>query len=103
MVKVSIIMPVYNDEEFLNESISSVLNQTLSNIELICVNDGSTDNSLNILNDFASKYEFIKIFSKENEGSGIARNFGMTQAKGEYIAFLDSDDLFIDNDALEKM
>ena len=103
MVKVSIIMPVYNDEEFLNESISSVLNQTLSNIELICVNDGSTDNSLNILNDFASKYEFIKIFSKENEGSGIARNFGMTQAKGEYIASLDSDDLFIDNDALEKM
>lgn len=96
-------MPVYNDENFLEESINSFLNQTLDDIELVCVDDGSTDNSLHILNKFRQKYEFIRVFSQKNQGSGKARNYGMSKAKGEFIAFLDSDDLFIDKTALEKM
>ena len=103
MVKISIIMPVFNDEKYLNESIDSLLKQSLDDIELICVNDGSTDNSLEILNDYSNKYEFITVFSKENEGPGIARNYGLTKAKGEYIGYLDSVDIFIDEKALELM
>ena len=62
MPKISIIMPVYNNEKYINEAINSVLNQTLDDIELICVNDGSTDSSLEILNEFSLKYDFIKVF-----------------------------------------
>ena len=102
-VKISIIMPVYNDEDYLNEAIDSILKQTLKDIEVICVNDGSTDNSLKILNDYSSRHDFIKVFSKENEGSGIARNYALTKATGEFIAYLDSDDIFIDERALELM
>ena len=96
-------MPVYNGEEYLKESIESIIKQTLDDIEIICVNDGSTDNSLKILNDYASQYNFIKVFTKENEGSGIARNFGLNQATGEYVAYLDSDDIYIDENALKLM
>ena len=96
-------MPIYNDSDLLEKSISSVIKQTLDDFELICVNDGSTDNSLGILNDFSKKYDFIKVFSQENQGSGKARNQGMANANGEYIAFLDADDFFIDDDALEKL
>lgn len=103
MTKISIIMPIYNDSDLLEKSISSVIKQTLDDFELICVNDGSTDNSLEILNDFSKKYDFIKVFSQENQGSGKARNQGMANANGEYIAFLDADDFFIDDDALEKL
>ncbi len=103
MVKISIIMPVYNDEEYLGESIDSILKQTLNDIELICINDGSTDSSLEILNEYANKYDFIKVFTKENEGSGIARNYALTKASGEYIAYLDSDDIFVNEKALELM
>lgn len=103
MVKVSIIMPVYNASRFLEMSCGCVAKQTLKDIELICVDDESTDDSLEILNNLKSKYDFIKIFTQENQGSGKARNYGMSKAQGEYIAFLDADDIFIDNDALEKM
>ena len=97
-------MPVYNDEEFIQESLESIFNQTLTDLEVICVNDGSTDNSLAILEKFKSKYgNKIKIFNQENQGSGIARNNAMAHATGEYIAFLDSDDIFIDKSALEQM
>lgn len=97
-------MPVYNDEEFIQESLESIFNQTLMDLEVICVNDGSTDNSLAILEKFKSKYDNkIKIFNQENQGSGIARNNAMVHATGEYIAFLDSDDMFIDDTALEQM
>ena len=92
MVKVSVIMPVYNDEKNLENSINSILNQTLEDIEIICINDGSTDNSLGILNDFSKKDSRIKVFSKENSGSGASRNLGISKAIGEYDAFLDSDD-----------
>lgn len=96
-------MPVYNDEERLDASVKSFLSQTLTDIELICVNDGSSDNSLEILNDFASKYDNIKVFTQENQGSGKARNYGMSKAQGDYIGFLDADDYFIDKDTLEKL
>lgn len=96
-------MPVYNDESVLEESINSVAKQTLKDIELICINDGSTDGSLDVLNEFSDKYDFIKIVTQENRGSGKARNYGMDIAKGEYIGFLDADDYFIDDDALERL
>ena len=66
MVKVSVIIPVYNNEEYLEECLNSVINQTLDDLEIICIDDGSTDNSLNILNEYSNKYEFIKVFSGEN-------------------------------------
>lgn len=96
-------MPVYNDVNFIDEAIDSVINQTLKDIELICIDDGSTDGSLDKLNDYANKYNFIKVFSQSNQGSGIARNNALKHAKGEYIAFLDSDDKFLDSNSLEKM
>ena len=96
-------MPIFNDEEYLRESIDSILKQSLKDIEVICVNDGSTDGSLEILNEFSKKYDFIKVFTKENEGSGIARNYALTKATGEFIAYLDSDDIFINEKALELM
>ena len=96
-------MPVYNGYSFLENSIKSVSTQTLKDIELICVDDGSTDDSLQLLTELSKKYDFIKIISQTNQGSGIARNNGIKNAKGEYIAFLDADDEFLDDDALGKM
>ena len=103
MVKISIIMPVYNDENRLEKSIDSFLSQTLLDMELICINDGSSDGSLDILNDFAKMHSNIRVFSQSNQGAGKARNYGMSKAQGEYIGFLDSDDVFIDSRALEKL
>jgi len=103
MTKISIIMPVYNGEKFLKKSIKSVSKQTLKDIELICVDDGSTDKSLEILEKQQKKHEFIKILTQKNQGSGSARNYGIDEAEGEYIAFIDADDIFVDPDALEKM
>lgn len=103
MVKISIIMPVFNDETHLTESVDSLVKQSLDDVELICVDDGSTDNSLEILNDYSDKYEFIRVFSTENKGQGIARNYGLTKAEGEYVGYLDCDDIFIDKKALELM
>ena len=103
MVKVSVIIPVYNNEEYLEECLNSVINQTLDDLEIICIDDGSTDNSLNILNEYSNKYEFIKVFSGENQGAANARNKALKHATGEYVAYLDSDDIFIDNNALQFM
>ena len=103
MVAVSVIMPVYNSSNFLNKSIESIQNQTLKDIEIICVDDGSTDDSLDVLNKLNDKYGNIKIVCQENAGPGMARNNGIKNAHGDYIAFLDSDDIFLDNFALEKM
>lgn len=103
MVKVSIIMPVYNASELLEESIESAMKQTLKDIEIVCVDDGSTDNSVEVLKDLSKKYDCIKIFTQENEGSGSARNHGLDEATGEYIAFLDADDIFVDSNALETL
>lgn len=103
MIKVSIIMPVYNDASKLQRSIDSVFKQTLKSIELICIDDGSTDNSLDILKDYAGTDNRIRILSQNNQGPGKARNRGILESKGEYIAFLDSDDYFIDENALFQL
>ena len=100
---VSIVVPIYNIEEYLEECLNCLVNQTLKNIEIICVNDASTDNSLEILNGFSQNDERIKVINNEtNQGLSITRNNGLKAAKGEYIAFIDSDDL-IETDAYEKL
>lgn len=102
MCLISIIIPVYNVENYLEQCLDSVINQNLNDIEIICVNDGSTDNSLNILKKFASQDKRIRIISKENGGQASARNLGIQEANGKYISFVDSDD-FIKNDMLTKL
>lgn len=100
--KVSIIVPVYNVEDYLSECLDSICNQTLKDIEIICINDGSSDNSLDILNEYSKKDKRISVISKENGGQGVARNLGITLANGEYIGFVDSDD-WIEEDMFEKL
>lgn len=95
--KVTIIIPVYNTEEYLRECLDSVVNQSLNEVEIICVNDGSLDNSLSILEEYYEKDPRITLISKENGGQSIARNIAMKYASGEYIQFLDSDDLLAPN------
>lgn len=92
-VKVSVVVPVYNVEKYVSECIESVLSQTLDGIEVILVDDGSTDNSGLICEEYAQKYpEIIRYVRKENEGVSIARNTGLELANGEFVHFLDSDD-----------
>lgn len=102
MTKLSIIVPVYNVEKYLPKCSESLTNQTLKDIEIICVNDGSIDNSLAILKEFASKDSRIKIIDNQHQGVAKTRNTGIEQATGEYIGFVDSDD-FIDIDFFEKL
>lgn len=90
--KVSIVIPIYNVEPYLEECLASAIGQTLKEIEVICVNDGSTDNSMDIVRKYAKNDSRICIVEKENGGLSSARNAGMDAAKGEYILFLDSDD-----------
>ena len=96
MPKISVLIPVYNASEFLYDSIPSILNQTFSNIELVCVNDGSKDNSLEILNEFKAKDSRVKVIDKENGGCGSARNRALDEATGEYVYFFDPDDMLED-------
>lgn len=100
MPKVSVIIPVYNVESFLEECISSIISQTLEDIEIICVNDGSTDNSVKILKEYLEKDKRITIVEQSNGGLSCARNKGVEYASGDYIYFMDSDD-FIEHEALE--
>lgn len=103
MIKVSVIVPVYNVEDYLIECLTSIINQTLKEIEIICIDDCGTDNSINILKEYAKKDDRIRIIShKENKGLGPARNTGINEAKGEYISFIDSDD-YISRDYLENL
>lgn len=102
MVEISVIIPVYNVEKYLRECIDSVLNQTFKDFEIICVNDGSTDSSSDILEEYTHKHESIHVINKKNEGSGPARNTGLKHAHGNYVFFLDSDDYLVEN-ALEKL
>lgn len=101
-IKVSVIIPVYNVEKYLAECLDSVINQTLTNIEIICINDGSTDDSTNILRKYAQNDNRIIILHQENQGPSVSRNNGVKIAKGHYIYFLDSDDMIVPY-ALEKM
>lgn len=102
MVKISVIIPVYNDEKHLGECLDSVSNQTLDDIEIICINDGSTDSSLEILNEYSTDKR-MTIITQTNQGSAIARNKGLDIAQGEYIGFLDADDIYINRQSLEIM
>lgn len=102
MVKVSIIVPVYNVEKYLEKCLDSLINQTLKDIEIICVNDGSKDNSLKILEKYSQKDNRIIIINQDNAGLSVARNSGIDIAKGEYIGFVDSDD-WVDLDFYEKL
>ena len=99
----SIILPVYNVGMYLSMCLDSLLNRNLNvlDYEIVAINDGSTDNSLDILNEYASKYPNIKIFSQENKGLSVARNEGLKYAKGEYVWFVDSDDFVKSNCLLE--
>ncbi len=102
MVKVSVIVPVYKAEKYLDICLDSLINQTFEDFEVICVNDGSPDNCINILRNYSKLDSRIKIFSQKNQGLSSARNTGLKYAKGEYITFVDSDD-FLAPSALEKM
>ena len=103
MTKVSVIVPVYNAEKYLEQCISSIANQTMQDIEILAINDGSTDNSLNMLDELSQKYKGkLKIFDKENGGAGSARNIGLENANGEFVKFVDADD-YLKADILEKM
>ena len=102
-INLSVVMPVFNSEEYLKECLDSILNQTLDNIEIICIDDRSTDNSLDILKGYAEKHDNIKVFrNDENKGAGFTRNRGLSYINGEYFAFMDSDD-FLDETAYEKV
>lgn len=92
MVKFSIIVPVYNVEKYLEDCLDSILNQTMKDFEVIVVNDGSPDNSQEIIDKYAKKDKRIKSFKKKNGGLSDARNYGVNKAKGEYLVFVDSDD-----------
>lgn len=102
MVDISVIVPVYNVGKYIANCLNSLVNQTKKEIEIIAINDGSTDNSLNILNQYAKKYpNLIKVISQANKGMSVARNVGIQNATGKYIAFVDSDDE-IELDLLER-
>lgn len=91
-MKVSIIIPVYNVENYIDKCLNSVVNQSYKNIEVIIVNDGSCDNSENIINKYLDKYSFIKYYKKENGGLSSARNYGLEKSNGDFVLFIDSDD-----------
>ncbi len=100
---ISIIIPVYNAEKYLKECLDSAILQTVKEKEIICIDDGSTDSSLQILEWYSKKEANFKVLRQENKGAGEARNAGLKIAVGKYISFLDADDFYIDPEALEKM
>lgn len=102
MTKISVVVPVYNVEKYLSQCLNSILKQTFTDFECICVNDGSTDNSLSILQDYANRDNRIKIINQENKGLSGARNSALKVINGKYITFIDSDD-FVSSDYLEKL
>lgn len=102
MPKISVIIPVYNVEKYLHECLDSVKNQTFKDIEIICINDGSTDNSAQILDEYAKNDPRIKVIHKENGGYGKAMNIGLKNATGEYISIVEPDD-FVELDMLDNL
>ena len=101
--KVSVIIPVFNAEEYVGECLDSVISQTIGDIEIIVVNDGSTDNSIQIIREYEKSDYRIVVIDKENEGAGPSRNKGIQVAKGEFLAFLDADDFYPSNNVLEEL
>lgn len=102
MPEISVIVPVYNGEQYLKECLDSILAQTISDIEIICINDGSSDNSLKILQEYQNKDKRIKVINQANQGQAVARNRGFAEAKGKYIGYVDCDD-WIPKDFYEKL
>lgn len=102
-MKYSIIIPVYNVARFLPTCVESVFNQTFVDYEILLIDDGSTENSGLICDDFAKKDSRVKVFHRKNQGVSAARNYGVSQAQGEYILFLDADDYYTDQLMLEKI
>ena len=100
--KISVIVPIYNAELYLEQCIESVLNQTLRDIELLLIDDGSTDSSFLICEKYKKRDNRIQLYTNKNVGQGLERNFGIKKSTGEYIAFLDSDDQYKEN-MLEKL
>ena len=100
--KISVIVPVYNVQNYLRQCLDSIIGQSFSNFEMICINDGSTDDSPQILEQYAALDSRIRIISQPNRGLSAARNAGLAQATAEYIFFIDSDD-YIEPDTLEKL
>lgn len=98
--KVSVIIPVYNTEKYINDSVLAIQNQTLRDIEIIVIDDGSTDSSAWLIGSLAAKDERIKLFTQENHGQSVARNSGLDRATGEFVYFMDSDDLLEPNTLL---
>lgn len=92
---VSIIVPIYNAERTLGKCVDSLVGQTCHDIEILLIDDGSTDNSLQICREFAARDARVRVFTQENAGPAAARNVGLAEAKGDYIAFCDSDDWVI--------
>lgn len=99
---ISVIVPVYNADRYLNKCIFSILNQTYKNIEIILINDGSVDNSLNLCMGFAKIDKRVKVFNQDNEGVDVARNVGINVSRGDYLAFVDSDD-YLESSMIEKL
>ena len=102
MPKVSILIPIYNVEKYLRQCLESVVNQTLEDIEIICINDGSTDSSPEIIREFASRDSRIKVIDKQNTGYGHSMNQGLKAATGEYIGIVESDD-FVELNMFESL
>ena len=102
-IKISVIVPVYNAEKYIHDCLDSIVNQTLNEIEILLINDGSTDDSLRIIKSYEENDSRIIVFDKKNEGAGPTRNFGIKTAKGEFISFMDADDFYPSNDVLEKL
>ena len=92
MIKISVVVPIYNVEKYLAQCLDSILEQSLKDIEIICINDGSKDSSLEILKNYAQKNARILITDKENTGYGNSLNIGISSAQGEYIAIIEPDD-----------
>lgn len=91
-IKVSVIIPAYNAEKYIKMTVESIINQTLKEIEVIIINDGSTDNTLSIINELEKKDDRIIIINNENKGVSYSRNIGIKKSRGEYLAFIDADD-----------
>ena len=103
MPEISVIIPVFNVEAYLPMCIESVLSQTFKNLEVILIDDGSTDTSGQICDNYAMRDSRIRVFHKKNEGQSIARNLGLEQSRGKYILYLDSDDCYIESDCIYKL
>ena len=91
-MNISVVIPVYNVEDYLHYAIDSLVNQTHKNFEVLLINDGSTDNSGKLCDQYAQEYDWIRVFHKENGGLSDARNYGVLKATNEWIFFLDPDD-----------